>query len=256
MVKAFRTKPFPLFDSIGDLVDGTRATGEGVFIAGRTSAFDRHDSPLHGDSPISVHSQNDDNIDPSLREISCNVDKGKGKASGSNTQVSAYQAMSVSLIYTATHLQIKKAGASFYGSDDYSSSDDDLPSPIASPSPPPAKRKRTKSAGPSTNNTSKLRRLTAGQGMSKVAGSLSDIAKAVKKRKAAKALAGLTQGPLERAIAILETDAAFNDDTMPKIIELFMANRDIATVYATLQSFHGRTNLVQYHLAKLEGGAA
>lgn len=71
MVKTFRTKPFPLFDAIGDLIDGTRATGEGVFQAGQTSVFDCHDSPTHDNSPSLV----DPRIDPVLIEASRDMDK-------------------------------------------------------------------------------------------------------------------------------------------------------------------------------------
>jgi hypothetical protein len=61
MVKIFRSKPFPLFDAIGDLVNGTRATGEGVFQAGRQSMFDQNGSPTCSNSPSS-----DTNINPAL----------------------------------------------------------------------------------------------------------------------------------------------------------------------------------------------
>ena len=81
-MKTFRTKPFPLYNAIGDLVDGTRATGEGVFQAGQTSAFDRNVSPTHDDSP------SDTNIDPSLRETSTVRKTAKGKGRATDTQVS------------------------------------------------------------------------------------------------------------------------------------------------------------------------
>jgi hypothetical protein len=38
MAKALRKKGFPLFDDTAELVDGTRATGENAFRAGRTPA--------------------------------------------------------------------------------------------------------------------------------------------------------------------------------------------------------------------------
>ena len=79
MVKAFRTKPFPLFNAIGDLIDGSRATGEGTFRAGITSTFDHHDSPTRDASPSSFDSK----IDPVLLAESRNMEKGL-------TQVSAF----------------------------------------------------------------------------------------------------------------------------------------------------------------------
>jgi hypothetical protein len=98
MVKTFCTKAFPLYNQFGDLIDGTQATGEGVFHAGGMSAFDPNDSPTHGDSPSS-----DANIDPSLREIS-NVPKAsKGKGRAAVTQVSEFQiVLTTLLIYTDT----------------------------------------------------------------------------------------------------------------------------------------------------------
>ena len=71
LVKTFRTKPFPLFDAIGDLIDGTRATGEGTFQAGQTSVFDHHDSPPRDISPCSFESK----IDPILLEVSHDMEK-------------------------------------------------------------------------------------------------------------------------------------------------------------------------------------
>ena len=99
MVKVFRSKPFPLFDAIGDLVDGTRATGEGVFHAGRQPAFDENDSPIRGNSPTS-----DTNIDPAIRDISNTQKASKGKGRAAGTQVSTFQAvLTMLLMYTDTH---------------------------------------------------------------------------------------------------------------------------------------------------------
>jgi hypothetical protein len=71
MVKKFCTKPFPLFNAIGDLIDGTRATGNGVFWAGQTSTFDHHDSPVCDNSLDSMDSK----INLVLLEASRNTDK-------------------------------------------------------------------------------------------------------------------------------------------------------------------------------------
>ena len=75
MVKTFCTKPFPLFDAIGDLIDGTHATGEGIFQARQTSVFDQHNSPAHDNSPGSVNSR----IDPVLIEVSHDMDKASNQ---------------------------------------------------------------------------------------------------------------------------------------------------------------------------------
>ena len=82
MVKTFCEKPFPLFDAIGDLINGTCATGRGVFQAGQASAFDNSNqdsiicdnSAIPNDSPDLINSR----IDLILLEASCNM---KDKAS-------------------------------------------------------------------------------------------------------------------------------------------------------------------------------
>ena len=53
--KPFKNKSFPLFDNIGDLVDGTRATGEYVFQGGQ-SPTQSNESTL---APISYDGQID-----------------------------------------------------------------------------------------------------------------------------------------------------------------------------------------------------
>lgn len=67
----FCGNPFPLFNAIGDLIDGTQATGHSVFQAGQTSTFDHHDSPAHKNTPDSIDSK----IDPVLLDLSWNKDK-------------------------------------------------------------------------------------------------------------------------------------------------------------------------------------
>ena len=62
--KPFKNKSFPLFDDIGDLVNGTRATGEYVFRGGQ-SPTQSNESTL---APISYDGQ----IDPILLQESKN----------------------------------------------------------------------------------------------------------------------------------------------------------------------------------------
>lgn len=67
--KPFRKKGLPLYDEIGNLIDGTRATGEFAYQAGQTPgpSNNRHSSPATppGDSF-------DSQIDPILLGISNN----------------------------------------------------------------------------------------------------------------------------------------------------------------------------------------
>jgi hypothetical protein len=67
MVKKFRKKPFLLYDAVRDLIDSTRATGEGVFRAGQTSAFERPNYPRRDATP------SDFAIDPVLLEDTSHI---------------------------------------------------------------------------------------------------------------------------------------------------------------------------------------
>ena len=96
--------------------------------------------------------------------------------------------------------------------------------------------------------------------MTEMATSLADMVKVIKKKRVLKMRAltpppMLPQDPLERAIVKLEADAEFSDDEMMNVIDIFMADQDIAKVYATLQTSRACTTLVQHHLAKMQEGS-
>ena len=80
LVKVFKLKAFPHYDAIGDLIDGTRATGEGVFRPGITSASKPPPSPGLSNANSSFV------IDPTLEEISYEMETPSGIVTG--TQVS------------------------------------------------------------------------------------------------------------------------------------------------------------------------
>jgi hypothetical protein len=85
---------------------------------------------------------------------------------------------------------------------------------------------------------------------------LSDIASSIKKRKAERAAAkaaALPQDTLKWAVIILKADAAFSNDETMQIIDMFMADQEVARVYASLQLSRMRTNLVVHNLAKMRG---
>lgn len=98
--------------------------------------------------------------------------------------------------------------------------------------------------------------------MQEMATSLAGMVKAINKKRAPKTPMaptqpmGLQQDPLERAIITLEADAALSNNEMMEANNIFMADKDIARVYATLQTSRACTNLVQCHLAKLWDGSA
>ncbi|KAH9037598.1 Myb/SANT-like DNA-binding domain-containing protein [Lactarius pseudohatsudake] len=232
LVKKYRTKPFPLYNAIGDLVDGTRATGKGAFRAGRTSAFEPPSCRARDTTP------SDFAIDPALEEIS----RDMGRVSEDETGT-----------------QNKEPGASFFGSDKYSSSEDDATT-VTTPAPRLTKRKRVKSAEPPksagiSSEPLKSRRVTAGQGMSNMADSLRDMVVHMKTRKEGKTsevplAQRLPEDPQERVVAILEQDAQFSDEETLEIVGYFMVDRDFARVYATFQSSCMRTGYLLHQLPK------
>ena len=99
--------------------------------------------------------------------------------------------------------------------------------------------------------------------MTTISNSILDLSNSIKKRKAARAATSkatradaLPLDALERAIVILEEDAAFSDNETMEVIDMFMADQELAKVYVTLQASHKRSTLVVHHLAKRRGGSA
>jgi hypothetical protein len=149
-------------------------------------------------------------------------------------------------------------GASFYGSDKYTTSDDDITTPALRLS----KRKRDKSAGPAksarapTNEPRKARRVSAGQGMTEVANSLAEMADAMKTKRESKArklpsTSKIPGDPQERAITFLEEDLCFSDNEMYEIFNLFRADPDLANVYSTIKTSRMHPGFIQRHLVKV-----
>ncbi|KAH9161924.1 hypothetical protein EDB89DRAFT_1913571 [Lactarius sanguifluus] len=186
-------------------------------------------------------------IDPAIDEISRNMVQGRVEEDETGTQN-------------------KEPGASFFGSDKYSSSEDDAAMTVMTPAPCLTKRKCVKSAEPSksaqTSGPQKARCVTAGQGISDMADSLRDMVIHMKTRKEEKTgtckepltrTQKLPEDPQERAVAILEQDAEFSDQETLEIVGYFMADRDFARVYATFQSSHMCTGYLQHQLPKFRG---
>ena len=97
--------------------------------------------------------------------------------------------------------------------------------------------------------------------MSEMAMSLTSMVKAIKKKRVPKMPKvptpppQLPQDPLERAIIKLEADSAFSNNEMMDVTDVFMADHNIARVYATLQTSQAQTSLVQHHLEKMHEGS-
>ena len=59
---------------------------------------------------------------------------------------------------------------------------------------------------------------------------------------------------LSSGVAQNGQDTEFSDNEMMDVIDIFMADQDIAKVYATLQTSRACTTLVQHHLVKMQEG--
>ncbi|KAI9431664.1 Myb/SANT-like DNA-binding domain-containing protein [Lactarius indigo] len=227
LVKKFRTKPFPLYNAVGELVDGTRATGKHAFRAGQASAFTTPQPGAREPTP------SDFSIDPALNDISLDTERTTIPPSGHSAQS-------------------KEPGYSFYGLDKYSSEDDNISESQATSAPRPSKRKRVKSAGPS-NESQKPRRVSAGQGMSEMARSLQDVFEQMKKRHEEKA-PSKQQDLLKKAIDLLSEDAILDDDEFMEVVDHFSDDPNAARAYIAIQTSRMRAAFLRRRLKKLHGG--
>lgn len=152
------------------------------------------------------------------------------------------------------------AGATFFGSDKYSSSEEDEDISL----PPLGKRKRAKNAGPSksagpSGEPQKARRVSAGQGMTAMADSLQEIVSQMQMRRDDKAKAAckleaqLPTNPLERAAVMCQRDHKFSDNELMEAIDIFQMESDFARAYCALQSARTRKLYLERRMRKLRG---
>ncbi|KAH8981369.1 hypothetical protein EDB86DRAFT_3087156 [Lactarius hatsudake] len=111
LVKKFRTKAFPLYNAVSELVDGTRATGKNTFHVGQTSAFNPTQPQTCEPTPY------DFSIDPILQDISRDMESDLGNEAS----------MRKTIPPSSHSAQTKEPGTSFYGLDKFSSDDDNMP---------------------------------------------------------------------------------------------------------------------------------
>ena len=122
-----------------------------------------------------------------LLEMSCNMEKSLQQVCHIEIQRNLTDCWQKNEL---SHTQSKKPGTSFYDSDKASSSNNDkdlgLNVNLPLPSLPPTKHRCTKSTKPSTSHTSQAPHVSAGQGMSEMAMSLTSMVKAIKKKRVPK----------------------------------------------------------------------
>lgn len=237
----FQHKKFPLFDEIADLIDSTWANGANAFHAGKTSLHESNQDA----------SYNDPNIDPALRAISINV--------GSATKVTK-----------TPHTSVKKPGVSFYDSDNLSSSDVSTMACLcgradfhsfmwfelqetAAPVPSTFKQKRARSPAPTAENSNKLCRISAGQGMYKMAESMDKVANAMNPSSPPSKAKATSSDPQAEAITYIESNGGLSEIEFVGAFELFLSDADFAKAYMRLQTDYARANVPRNRLAKLGG---
>ena len=140
----------------------------------------------------------------------------------------------------------------------FSSESDDDDDETNTPAPRSSKRERRPFEDDEHGNTAsgpkKVRRISVGQKISRMAGYVRDMANTlrleVERRESKAREPKLPVDFQERAIAILKQDAAFSDNEMMVIIDFFMVDRNLARLYTAISS-RRRTVFLQYQLAKL-----
>ncbi|KAH8993776.1 Myb/SANT-like DNA-binding domain-containing protein [Lactarius akahatsu] len=230
LVKKFRTKPLLLFDAVSELVDGRPSI-----------------SVLPPPQPCAPEpTLSDFAIDPTLDDISLDMGMVLGDETGTQTTVPP----------SGRSTQTKEASASFYGSDRYSSEDDNTQDivPASQAAPSQSKRKRVESTGPS-KESQKPRHVSAGQGMTEMARSLQDVFEHMKKRQEEK-VSSTQQDPrqdLDKAIELLSEDATLDDDEFMEVVDHFSNNLNFARAYTTMRTPLMHAMLIWRRLKKLHG---
>ena len=149
-----------------------------------------------------------------------------------------------------------ESSASSYISE--SDDDDDDDDETNTPAPRSSKRESRPFEDDEHGNTAsrpkKVRRISVGQEISRMAGYVRDMANTlrleVERRESKAREPKLPDDFQEKAIAILKQDAAFSDNEMMEIIDFFMVDRNLARVYTAISS-RRRTGFLQYQLVKL-----
>ncbi|KAH9022583.1 hypothetical protein EDB85DRAFT_2151721 [Lactarius pseudohatsudake] len=215
LVKKFRTKPFPLFDAVGELVDGTRATGKRAFRAGQASVFPPPPSDFA--------------IDPTLDDISLDMGRVSGDETGTQTTVPP----------SGRSTQTKEAGASFYGSDS--------PMPVETQA---CQERRTIERIPETA----LRFCWTGN-VREMARSLQGVFEHMKRRQEDKVSSTQQDPgqELNKAIGLLSEDATLDDDEFMEVVDHFWNNINFARAYTAMPTPQMRTTLIRRRLRKLHG---
>ena len=114
-----------------------------------------------------------------------------------------------------------------------------------------SKRKRAKCAGPTRDDFNKLRRISASQGMFKMAESMDNVAKAMAPLSPPPASKPRIFNPQAEAIKYIESHGRLSDIEFANAFELFLADVDFANGYMELQTDSACANVLRNRLAKL-----
>ncbi|KAG6882525.1 hypothetical protein C0992_011412, partial [Termitomyces sp. T32_za158] len=201
----WRTTPFPLYDEMANLVDGSVATGDTVFCPGRArNATPPTNSDLYDPSPESDGIQALDNsqdfymdiIDPTLDEdIHCSDEPGKKIEEMTSAPVT------------------------------------------------PATLKRTASASLSSTRSAKSRKVSSGEALATVAGSIEHLADSFT------ADAANTSPQRKRAaIKILEQDAMLSPHSLLRAFKLIRCDTGFADMITSINDKESHTSYINLEL--------
>ena len=116
-----------------------------------------------------------------------------------------------------------------------------------------SKRKRAKCAGPTRDDSNKLRHISTGQGtcMFKMAESMDNVAKAMAPPSPPPESKPRIFNPQAEAIKYIESHGRLSDIEFANAFELFLADVDFANGYMELQTDSAHVNVLCNRLAKL-----
>ncbi len=117
---------------------------------------------------------------------------------------------------------------------------------------PPSDRKRSKSAGTSASQRQKIRRVSAEQGMSELAGAMRNMVDAMRSRLVStprtESSKSSTDDPQTMAITALEKFGGLANNELAEAVHYLRIDRDLAKAYVALKTGRARSQFLRYEL--------
>ncbi|KAH9013586.1 hypothetical protein EDB84DRAFT_1568586 [Lactarius hengduanensis] len=256
----FRKKGFPFFDEIGDLIDGTRATGEFAFRGGQSAgpSHTRHSSA----SPTPPPNNDSFAIDPVLLDVSRDLNSSRDRDNSRDDEGVSEDEIPAEINPQGPSKTVMKRPLFDLDLADESGEVPDEEDDKEKATAQAENRKRAKSARASTGSERRnVRRVSAGEGMNSIAGSVTTAANtladamtaaasSIRPPAAELATSALTtnigpNGSLSFAIALMEANEGFSESDVAIAAECMIADPNIATSYMSITSRTARSKLIR-----------